>query len=250
MKKIVTIERIIIVVLLIITVFALIGKDKRDRRKDEQITQLQLEKQHLDSMLNERGQTILKQEVIVTESQDAIASLTDSIFALKRSEARKIRDIISYYKGITNTRIDSVEVPYVDEVERKRFSDSVEKMCKDVIKYMNDSTITVPISAVSTTPNYSVDFTATKVGININSISIPDTQYIRFVTLKGGLLKKNQDGKRKLFLKRSVRVDVLHTNPLVQVTGQNSVIFQPPNKPRLLEKAVLVGAGVFLGSKL
>ena len=43
---------------------------------------------------------------------------------------------------------------------------------------------------------------------------------------------------------------MLHTNPIIKVTGQNSAIYIPPKKARWLEKTLLIGAGIFLGTKL
>lgn len=218
--------------------------------KNKRISEKQLSEQTIDSIKNEYGQTILTQEAIVTNDKQAIKSLTDSLFNLKNSQDRKIKDAIAYYKGITKTIIKEVDVPYVDSIALNNFSDSLKQKCAEVISYYESNTITVPKVAEDSTANYQVKLTIKQDKVTINNLTIPDSQYIRFVTLKGGLLRKDASGKRHLFTKQSIQVQVLHTNPLVHVTGQNSAIYVAPKKPRLLLKGLILGAGFILGKNL
>lgn len=218
--------------------------------KSKQISQLKLDNQTLDSMKNERGEVILTQETIITNNRQAIKNLTDSIFALTKAQDRRIKDVIAYYKGITNTVIKEVEVPYIDTIINKRWADSVEERCSKVIEYYEANSVFVPKQAKDSTNLYSVDLTVGLNGVLINKIEVPDSQYIRFATIKGGFLKKDASGKRKFFAKRTIQAQVKHTNPLIQVVGQNSAIYIPPKKARWLEKALLIGGGILLGTKL
>lgn len=238
--KYLTLKNIIIAVLAIALCFSLY---KCNGKKDE-ITQLELANQKLDSTKNLYGKTILLQEVLKTSDKQAIKNLTDSIFALKRSEQRKVKDALAYYKSTLKAEIKEVEVPYVDVQARKQWEDSVERVCRTVIDYYEANTITVPRKAVDSTDQYKASLTATKTGIKIDSISAVDTQYIRFVTLKGGLLKRNQQGKLRLWLKPTVQAQVLHTSKIFTVTGQNSAIYVPPKKLRLVEKLLTAGGAI------
>lgn len=223
----------------------------RCNQRDGQITQLQLEKQTLDSMKNELGQVVLTQEAIVTNNKQAIKDLTDSLFNLTKAQERRIKDVIAYYKGITKTVIKEVKVPYIDTAYKKDWEDSVKRKCSQVIDFYERNYIKVPRTAKDTTHvDYQATLTAKMDGIYIDSLFIPDSQYIRFATIKGGILKKDASGKRHLFTKRSIQVQVIHTNKLITVTGQNSAIYIEPKKARILEKALLIGAGVFLGTKI
>ena len=235
----ITIERILVVLLVALLLILHTCNRKNLKEKDTQITALQLEKQTLDSMVNASGQTILQQQSIVTSSQTAIQELTDSIFDLKKSQDRKIREVIAYYKGITVTKVDSVLVPYVDSGYIKKFGDSIAKGCNEVIKYLIDSTIHVPQQFSSISPDLRISGTVNKQGVLIDSLQIPDTLQLRFIERKGGLFKR-----------RSVEIQFFHSSPYIQTTSSNSVIYQPPKKKRILEKALLIGLGVFLGTKL
>lgn len=237
---------IVIVILAGFLVTSIVTCNKRDG----QISQMQLDKQTTDSIVNQYGQTILTQEAIVTNNKQAIKDLTDSIFGLTRAQDRRIKDVIAYYKGITNTIIREVQVPYIDTASMVDWADSVRKNCSKVIEYYEANSIFVPKQAKDSTKDYSADLTAGLHGITINKLEIPDSQYIRFVTIKGGFLKRDASNKLHLFTKKSIQVQVLHTNKLIQVTGQNSAIYIAPKRARILEKVILIGGGIFLGTKL
>lgn len=218
--------------------------------KDDQITQLQLDKQKSDSTVNDYGQIIYTQDVIISDKQSALEELTDTIFNLKKSEQKKIANVIAYYKGVTKTVIKNVNVPYVDTVATKKWEDSVAKQCSEVINYYEKNAIEVPKQASDSTADYKIDLTVKKDRVTIDNLEIPDRQDIRFVTLKGGLFKKDLEGKRHFWLKKQIQVQVLHTNKLIHVIGQNSAIYVPTKKGRWLEKAILIGAGIFIGTQI
>ena len=211
---------------------------------------LELSRQTTDSLLNENKQLVYTQAVIVTNNQEEIRRYSDSVFNLTRKYERRIQEVISFYKGVSTTTIEKVLIPYIDSVKLKKWSDSVDKMCREVIEFYEKNTMVIPRTAIDSTQYYSANLTAERGGIIINNISIPDTQYVRFVVLKGGFLKKNQEGKRRLFLNKTIQVQVLHSNPLIKVTGQSSAIFKPPRKNKWLEKTILIGGGIFLGTQL
>lgn len=203
------------------------------------IDSLTLANQRLDSLVNIQGQMIFEQEAIVTESKEAIVDLTDSIFKLKNKHDRQIKQVIAYYKGTTQTHLDSVFIPYTDTLLQRKFEDSIRQKCQEVLKYVSDSFILVPRKVKHETPYYHFTGTVKKEGLEINHLSFPDTLQLRFITKKGGFLKKP-----------TYQVQFFHSNPHVTQTGSNSVIYKPPRKPRLLEKALLIGAGLFIGTKL
>lgn len=243
MKK--NIERgIFVVIIVMLLYFVLSG---RQTIKELNIAQV-LSHQTIDSLTNKNGQLVTTQEVIITNDKKQLKHYTDSIFNLSNKYERRIANIISYYKGVTNTVIDTVFVPYVDPLVKKEWSDSIRKECKTVIDFYEQNSIQVPRTARDSTVNYSVDITASLEGIRINNISIPDTQHVRFVTLKGGILKKNQSGKRPLFQGKSLQVQVLHTNPLIHIIGESSIIYKPPKKKgRVLVPIITLGTGILLG---
>lgn len=214
---------------------------------------LELKNQKLDSIVNKYGQTIITQEAVVIRNQDEMNQLkhiTDSLFNLTDRQANRIKDVIAYYKGITRTVIKDKLVPYKDTVGRKQWEDSINKKCNEVIDFYEKNYISIPRTALDSTKEYKANFTAKVDGIYINSLNIPDSQYIRFNIMKGGFLKKDTYGKRHFILSKRVEVQVLHTNKLIYVIGQNSAIYTPQKKARWLEKAILIGGGIFLGTQL
>jgi hypothetical protein len=240
------IKTILIVILSLVLIYSL--KTCNDKNNDN--TALSLENQQLDSMYNAKSQLLIASQTEVTLSQEAFRRATDSMFAMNKRFENRIREILAFYKATTNTVIREVEIPYIDSIGRIAWEDSIKKQCKSVIDYYEANAIIVPRTAKDSTKNYTADLTATLTGIKINNLLIPDSQYIRFIELKGGLFKKDASGKRKLVARRSFQVQVIHSNPLIQTTSTTSAIYRPPKKGRWLEKALLIGAGIFLGTKL
>lgn len=230
--------------------FALLLSANTCNQKKKQITQLELDKQQTDSIKNKLNQTIYTQEVLAVNDKQTIKDLTDSLFNLTKAQDKRVKDVIAYYKGITKTEIKDVKIPYIDTPALKKWEDSVMERCSKVIEYYDANTISVPRTAKDSTKDYKIDLTIRQDSLVVDSIIIVDSQYIRFATIKGGFLKKDTYGKRHLFLKKKIEVQVLHTNKFIKVTGQNSAIYIPPKKARWLEKALLIGAGIFLGTKL
>lgn len=208
------------------------------REGHSQITQLQLDKQTQDSLLNNQGQVIRTQDAIIVDNTRSLSNLTDTIFDLKRKDARNTQTI-AYFKEIAHAKISQVLIPYLDSVGMHKWADSLSTECASILQFIQDSTIQVPRTATLNSPNYSIDLTARKEGININALVIPDTLQLRFV-----------EHKSRLFKRGSTEVQYFHTNPTIQSLGSNSVIYKPKPKPRWLEKAIIVGVGIFIGSKL
>lgn len=212
-----------------------------------------LKNQQLDSVNNALGQKIYTQEVIITSDREGFKRYTDSMFNLTKRQEKRIKDVISYYQSILKAEIREVEVPYVDTLAMKKWADSVEQRCSDVIVYYEANMMPVPRDAIDSTKDYKIDVTVTRDNLLVNSIQLIDTQHIRFVTLKGGILKKDTYGKRHLFLKKKIEAQVLHTNPLITVLGQQSAQYEPPKKSfisKLLVEAIKAGTFIIIGSQL
>lgn len=193
-----------------------------------------LSNQKLDSMLNRKGQTIIKQESIIVDNKKLLDKLTDSIFDLKEKDKRN-RQTIAYYKGVNTTSIKKVEVPYLDSIGMKKFSDSVELLCEEVINYLQDSTVLVGSKAYVATPYYEISQTINKSSITIDSLKIKDTLQLRFV-------------ERSRFLKSpTIEVQFFHTNPYISTSESNSVIYKPKKKSFFKRVVVPVAVGVAAG---
>lgn len=192
---------------------------------------------------NKLGEVIAKQEVIITGSKETLKSMTSEIFNLKASEQRRIKQVDALVKTKSKFRLDSFEIAYVDTLERKRFADSVEKSCKDVIGYYESNYIKTPKDIKIDSVDFSLNFTIKQNSFSVNSIDIPDEQTIAIVET-GGFLKRDINGKLKFFQKRKMEVQVKHSNKHMSITGMNSYIYKPPKKGRWLERIFTFGAGV------
>jgi hypothetical protein len=234
------IEIVAAAIIILCTVFG-ITKCQSDRAYRDQaatIDSLVLANQQLITKLNKAGDTIHTQTAIVTSSQEQIKSLTDSIFNLRRKDERKVKEVIAYWRERTSTRVDSFETSWVDTLAMRRFKDSVESRCKDVISYMRDSTISVPRTSRGDSLQFSYDVTVVRKGLVFNRIEFADSLDSRFVE-SGGFLKK-----------RSIEVQFKHSNPNVKVVGSNSVYYKPRYRGRWAERVILALVGVFVGLKL
>lgn len=249
MKKYITWERVIIAVLLIL----LGGMFYTGKTYIKENIALKLENQQLDSTKNALGQTVLQQEALIIKSNEDRASLlsyTDSLFNLTEKQERRIKDIVAFYKANTKTELVDVLVPYKDTIGAKKWADSIQRVCANVITHYENNYISVPRKAQDSTTNYIAGFTVDKKGVNIDSLIIPNEQSIRFVTIKGGFLKRDVYGKRHFILSKRIEVQVINSNPLIKTVSQSSAIYQPPKKLRLGEKAIFIAAGIYLGTKL
>lgn len=212
-------------------------QQKIDQGK-QQITQLSLDKQTLTTKVNEQGKTIYSQTAVITDNTKSLSQLTDTIFNLKAKD-RKNTETIAYYKGVTNTSLSHITVPYLDTLAMHRFSDSVLAGCADIVQYMNDSTIQVPRVALVSTPDYRIGATVQKSGIIIDTLSIPDILQLRFVQHKGGLFRSSK-----------VEVQYFHSNPYVKSLTSNSVFYKPKKasffKRVIIPVVVGVGAGLLI----
>ena len=236
MKKYITIERLLILGLVVLIIIFGVDSCKNQDYEGQvgKIDSLTLANQRLDSTVSKLGDKVFTQESLVVDQQSLINDLTDSIFGLKKAD-KKNRDVIAYYQGRTNTGVAGIEIPYLDTISMKRFSDSVEARCSEVLAYMRDSTIQVPKEARDSTQHYDISLIAKKTTITATKVSFPDTLDLAFTE------------KRFLLKKPEIQIQFKHSNPYVKTLGANSVTYRPKSKPRLLERAVLIGLGIVAG---
>lgn len=236
MKKYLTIDR----VLMVLAIIFLLGLNKcNSDYYSLSISNQELKSQRLDSIKNAYGETILTQDVIITNNRRDIANLSDSIFRLKDKHNRRIKELIAFYSTTTNTGVQNVAVPYLDKQAMKRFTDSIEQKCAEVIKFYRDSAIQVPRIVKDSSTYFVFNGTVEKDSFKINNIQFPDSQYIRVAIVKKGLFKKPK-----------YQIQMFHTNPYIKTTGANSVIYQPPKNSKVPLYTVLVALGLIGGKML
>jgi hypothetical protein len=218
--------------------------------KNKEIASLKFENSRIDSMRNAANQLVVTQRVELLKTkaeQEQLKAYSDSVFNLTKKQERKIKDVIAFYQAKTNIKIVDKLVPYLDTIKQKEWEDSVKLACQNVIDYYEANTIGVPDSAKVEDTTIYASLIVKKDGVEIDSLSIPDVQSLRFVTLKGGFLKKDQEGKRHLFLKKSLQVQVLHSSPYLEHISSQTYLYQEKKKAKLLPKLILIGAGIIIG---
>lgn len=206
--------------------------------------------QKYDSILNKKDQQIYLQTAIVTNNQALIKKLSDSVFDLKKKNTRKSDNVITYTSSYTDTELEDYLLGFKDTTEFRQFSDSVTKACEEVINYAKANTITVPRTLKDSSEHFKFVGTLTKAGLNIDTLSFPDSTYSRIVEHKGGLLKRDSKGKLHVFLKKSFEFQTFHTNPYVKTKQINSIVFKPKEKQRWLERIAIAGASIYITSKI
>jgi len=262
MKKLALFQSLVIVGL-VVGLFLMRGCYKKEIEGQKtdyetQLTKEKLQSQNFQEVINENNKNIQMQDAIITDNQEVIRSISDENFDLKKKNDKLTKKVLAFSSQSTETRIDSIPVPFVDTTERQRFADSIEAKCADVISFYESNYIKVPRTAKQETDSFSADLTATKTGITINSLSVPDSTYSRIIEKKGGFFRKvltsNKKGVSKLKLKfhvpRTIEFQSFHTNPLVKVRGQTSLFYTPKKKAKWIVPLTLgVAGGLILGSK-
>lgn len=233
MKKYLTLDRVIMVLIIIF----LLSLNTCNTKK--YMDSIFLKEQQIDSIKNKYGQTILTQEVIITSNKEDIAKLTDSIFDLKRKHNRRISELIAFYENTTRVEVKNVNVPYLDKPGMKRFQDSLERVCKDVIKYYRDSTLSVPARVKDSSTHFVFEGVVNLDSFNIKTIQFPDSQYVRIVAKKDGLFRSNK-----------YEIQMFHTNPHVVNSGMKSYMYKPQKKNTTWMAALIFLGGTILGTQL
>lgn len=215
---------IILSILLIMSLF-------KSCKENEAYQKLKLDLENTTKIKDSLGNVITIKDAQIVESKEAIKELRDAFFKTSESYNRQIKEVKALIVERTKVHIDSVDVPYVDSSAMKVWQDSVAKVCKDVIKYYEDSTVKINTSAKDSTKYYTVDMTVKKKSVSINELTFIDSQYVALTKMKGGLFRKDTKGKRKFYLPSKVRVEIKHTNPYFQNTGADAFLLDEKPKP-------------------
>ncbi len=175
--------------------------------------------------VNRLGQSVMLQEVVITQSQEALKKYSDSIFALNKKSTRQVKEIIAHYENNVQYKIKEVLVPVVGE-------NPLPEYITDTFARAN--MILVPaIYEIDSGQNY-FKATVSKQGLNIDSASISTTIAGRFVERKNGI-----------FSRRFIEYQTMSTNPMVSITGSTSSIYKP--KRNILKTLLPVAAGLAAG---
>lgn len=197
--------------------------------------------QALVKQKNEMGDLLVRQETIISSSQEDLKKIVTENMGLKK---RLVKSVNAHAKVTTNTSVVNMEVPFEEEEEDFYLPPIQYDSC-------DTNTIKVPRVASIETTDFYFKGTVTKKGLTVDSLSLPDTQNIAFVKT-GGWFKTDINGKFRIYKKPKLEVMVTHTNKYIDVKGLSSEFYKPPNKPRWGERiiiAVTAVAGTLLLTK-
>lgn len=163
--------------------------------------------EHYETKLGEQGATRLSLQGEKASLQEFLSVSRDSTKQMERL-AKKYKSIAAGVKTITETVIDSIEVPY--RVDGKEF--------------------TIPFN--KTDKFYSLAGRSTNNGLYLDNITIPNSQSIIIGEKKAG------------FFSSEFRVDVINSNPYIKTTSLDSYVYKQRNKRFVIGPSVGVGIGI------
>jgi hypothetical protein len=199
--------------------------------QQEQLEKLQIELTQANKIKDSLGNTIVVKDAKIVEDQEAIKKLRADLFQTTEKYNNKVKEVKALIAQGTQVVIKDKPIPYVDTSKMKQWEDSVLAICADVIRYYEDSTVRIGSKAKDSTTYYKIDATVEKQGIRMNEIKFIDSQYVALTEMKGGLFRKNTEGKFKLYVPSRTRVEIKHTNPYFQNTGVDAFLFDKKPKP-------------------
>ena len=176
------------------------------------------------------GNVITVKDAEIVTNQESMKDLRAKLFQTTDKYNKKVEEVKALIAQGTEVVIHDVPVPYVDTPKMKQWKDSIAKICSDVIRYYEDSTVKIGAKAKDSTQYYKIDATVEKKGIKMNEIKFIDSQYVAITKMKGGIFKRNTTGRLKLYVPSRTRVEIKHTNPYFQNTGVDAFLFD--NKPK------------------
>jgi len=203
---------------------------------------LTLEYEKANKIKDSLGRTIAVKDAQIVKNQESMQDLRAKLFETTESYNKKVKEVKALIAQGTEVVIRDKEVPYLDSVKMKQWKDSVIANCGDVIQYYEDSAVIIGTNAKDSTAHYKIDATIGKNNLKINEIKFIDSQYVAFTKMKGGILKKDTNGRLKLYLPSRTRIEIKHTNPHFQNTGVDAFFYDKKNK---FNTNSFVSGGVF-----
>lgn len=153
--------------------------------------------QTIDTFRNKNNELIYQQEVAVYENDKKLKELSNEIFDLKRKNSKLIKQINSFVKIDQSLVVDSIFISYTDTV---------------YVNIDGEDYIRVPKSYSLLTDHYSMKGSVDKLGLSIDSLGINNTISYREVEIKRGLFKNPE-----------THIQVINSNPYVQVNNLQSL---------------------------
>jgi hypothetical protein len=204
--------------------------------------ELQLKYEEASKIKDSLGRTITVKDAEIVTNQQSMQDLRAKLFETTEKYNKKVKEVKAIIAQGTEVVIKDKNVPYLDSAKMKQWEDSVSELCRDVIKYYEDSTVLVGTQAKDSTAYYKIDATIGKNNLKINEIKFIDSQYVAITEFKGGIFKRNTKGKLRFYEPRRTKVEIKHTNPYFENKNIDAFFYK---KNRKFDSHSFFGGGVF-----
>jgi hypothetical protein len=223
---------ILLGVVIILSIFREGCNQKKLEKLNAEISTYELQNQTLqDSLTNKEGQVIQLQQAVVFEGErgkEALSRFADSVFALRKKDAKKYKETVAYYENYIRTHIpDTLYVP---------IDTSSNYIGADTLEYLANS-IRVPLKFERRSLYFGIKGEVQKSNVRIDSLNLPDTIRGRFIEKKGKWFKPN-----------TIEYQVFNTNPYINIDNSKSAIYQQRKKPLKFITPLVIGiiAGILI----
>lgn len=175
-------------------------------------------------IINEKNQVIAESEQLEAKSSDDVKALTDSIFALKKREARKVKEVDNYARIVQEYRRGSVVAGWTNtghvpdtnvgdiDIPRKRDMPIFGTSITAAGSPGDTGFIRVPKPFAFQDSALSLFGYVTRAGVEVDTVVMRNTLHLVTAQVKSGL-----------FGRKVTTVMALNTNPYVKTTGLASV---------------------------
>jgi hypothetical protein len=203
--------------------------------------ELQLKYEEASKIKDSLGRTIAVKDAEIVKNQESMKDLRAKLFETTEKYNKKVKEVKALIAQGTEVVIKDKPVPYLDSAKMKQWEDSIAHVCKDVIKYYEDSTVLVGTQAKDSTSYYKIYATIGKNNLKINEIRFIDSQYVAITEFKGGFFKRNTKGKLRFYEPRRTKVEIKHTNPYFENKNIDAFFYE---KKRKFDAHSFFGGGV------
>lgn len=165
-------------------------------------------KAEISQFKNKLNEVVTQDSVSFVSSDAIIKSLSAEVFDLKKRDEKRIIQVNALIRLAQKAGLkDTLYIPYTDTVT-----------IHDSALVRTDSVIIPPKDFRDSTKNYVVDGTVLLKGVRVNKIAFPDTASFR-------IADQRPKGLFNRLTKPAVTVvQSIHTNPLFETTGQQSIV--------------------------
>ena len=208
---------------------------------EEENKKLSLKYEEASKIKDSLGRTITVKDAEIVTNQQSMQDLRAKLFETTEKYNKKVKEVKALIAQGTEVVIKDKDVPYLDSARMKQWEDSVSELCRDVIKYYEDSTVLIGTQAKDSTAYYKIDATIGKNNLKINEIKFIDSQYVAITEFKGGFFKRNTKGQLRFYEPRRTKVEIKHTNPYFENKNIDAFFYK---KNRKFDSHSFFGGGV------